>query len=68
MAGVVVYFVVIMGDVVNLYDVPPIYMLAGLAPFLLTWSVMPSMRELGAADVKWFGTRKKPARSERPGG
>jgi len=46
MAGVLAYFLVIMGDVVNLYNVLPIYMLAMMAPFLLTWWVMPSMDEL----------------------
>ena len=68
MAGVFAYFLVIKGDVANLYDVPPIYMLAGLAPFFLTWSVMPSLRELGAVDSRWLGTRKKPAQSEQSDG
>jgi antibiotic biosynthesis monooxygenase (ABM) superfamily enzyme len=46
MVGVTLYLAWLLGDILDLYDVPPIYMLAGLAPFLLTWWVMPSLAAL----------------------
>ena len=46
MVGVFAFFCLIMADVLNFIDVPPIYMLAALSPLILTWGVMPSIKEL----------------------